>query len=364
MKTLILSVDRDDDIGQKTGVATPIVGRRRIVDAATRLGVADPEDSDTNSLFAAAHLYDKEIERALEKGHQVEVAAIAGHPGLGLRADRKLAREIDEVLELTQADEAILVSDGAEDEQILPILQSRVRVAHVHRTIVRQAPRLEGFYYTITRLFQDKKLGKRLVLPVGIVTLLWSLAIFFGQTVYAWGGTVAIIGLWLITHAMGWEDRMARFFTDFADGLRSGKVTLVANVVALVLVGIGIMEGYNRIAGVDDQILRFLLFLHGFLMYLIAALLVRTAGILFDQWIRDGRASLTHWTMAFSLVAFGFIGSTVLLFSIAVREDTPWSEILDYALVFRLIVGILIAMSGVILARYVRNFLDDGPQAR
>ncbi len=356
MKTLILSVDRDDDIGQKAGVATPIVGRRRIVEAATALGVADPEDSDTNSLFAAAHLYDKEL--ASSDG-QVEVAAITGHHRMGLRADRNLANQLDEVLQLTRADEVILVSDGAEDEQIMPILMSRVKVAHVHRTIVKQAPRLEGFYYTITRLFEDKKLGKRLVLPLGIVTVLWSVAILANLTNYALAATIGIIGLWLIIHAMGWEDRVTVFFSDFADGMRSGKVSLLANMVAVVLIALGIMAGFEAIDGQQDGILRALLFLKGFIMWLVSALLVRTAGILFDGWIRDGRASLTHWTAAFTLVAVGLIGSAVLQISIAVREKTPFTEILDPVLLMRLFIGILIAMGGLVLARYVRNFFDD-----
>ncbi len=367
MKTLILSVDRDDDIGQKAGVATPIVGRRRIVDAATRLGCADPEDSDTNCLFAAAHLYDKELESADQKGRQVEVAAICGHPRMGIRADRKVAKELEEVLELTRADEVILVSDGAEDEQIMPILTSRVKVAHVHRTIVRQAPRLEGFYYTITRLFADKKLGKRLVLPAGIVALVWAFAIGLNWATYAWAGTIGIVGAWMIVHAMGWETRLSRFFADFAEGMRSGKVTLIGNLVGIVLIVLGITAGYESIGLLDDdagQMLRVFVFLREFVLLLLAALLVRTAGILFDQWIREGRASLRHWTTAFTLVAIGFIGSAVIQISIAWLEGTPWTNILDFDLMTRLFIGIFIAMAGVIVARYVKNFFDEEPSLR
>ncbi len=364
MKTLILSVDRDDDIGQKAGVATPIVGRRRIVEAATRLGCADPEDSDTNCLFASAHLYDKELESADQKGRQVEVAAICGHPRMGIRADRKVAKELEEVLELTRADEVILVSDGAEDEQIMPILTSRVKVAHVHRTIVRQAPRLEGFYYTVTRLFADKKLGKRIVLPTGIVAVLWSMAIFLDWAQYAWAGTIGIVGAWLIVHAMGWENRMSKFFADFSEGMRSGKVTLIANLVAIVLIVLGITAGYDAIKPINDQVLRVFIFMDEFVLLLVAALLVRTAGILFDQWVREGRASLRHWTTAFTLVAIGFIGSAVIRISIGWLEGTSWTRVLDFDLMTRLFIGILIAMAGVIVARYVKNFFDEDPVSR
>src|SRR5438132_1208262 len=54
MKTLVLCVDRDDDIGVKTGIRGPIVGREGNLAAATKLGLADPEDSDVNALLSAA----------------------------------------------------------------------------------------------------------------------------------------------------------------------------------------------------------------------------------------------------------------------------------------------------------------------
>ena len=362
MKTLILSVDRDDDIGTKADVETPVIGRRRIVAAATALGIADPEDSDTNSLFAAAHLYDKEIQVAEQKGRQVEVAAITGHRLMGLRGDRKLARELDEVLNLTRPDEVILVSDGAEDEQIMPILTSRVKVAHVHRTIVRQAPRLEGFYYVLTRILEDKKLAKRYVLPVGLVTLVWSLAFLLDVAQYAWGITLAIVGGWLIIHAMHWEERVSRFFQDFWEGLRSGKVTLLGNVVAFILLVVGAVQSYAKLpTGNDGYVLDSLFFLQDYLYYFIGAMLVRTAGLLFDGWIREGRASLTHWTTAFTLVAAGFIGGVVLDVSIAVLDHRPLDRILTFDLVVQLVAGVAVAMGGFLLARYVRNFFEETP---
>lgn len=360
MKTLILCVDRDDDIGSKAAVATPIVGRRRIVEAATALGVADPEDSDTNSLFAGAHLYDKELRRATEQGRQLEVAAVTGHRAMGLRGDRKLARELDEVLELTHADEVILVSDGAEDEQILPILQSRVKVAHVHRTIVRQAPRLEGIYYVLTRIMEDKKLAKRYVLPIGLIILVWSIAFLMNVAQYAWGITLFILGGWLVVHAMHWEERMSRFFHDFWEGMRSGKVTVIANIVMVVLLVFGALQSYGRLpTALNDRILQVLFFARDYLYYLVGALLIRTAGQLFDDWIRNGQASLRHWTTAFTLVSLGLIGGAIVEITIDVRLQEAISRIVTFDIVVQLIAGLAVAMGGYLLSRYVKTFFDD-----
>ena len=51
-KTLIICIDRDDDIG-RTGVKTPVVGRIQCIEAATKLAVSDPEEADANAILGA-----------------------------------------------------------------------------------------------------------------------------------------------------------------------------------------------------------------------------------------------------------------------------------------------------------------------
>jgi len=58
-RTLVLCVDRDDDLGFKARIDGPIVGREACLHAATSLGLADPEDSDVNALFETVRLYDE-----------------------------------------------------------------------------------------------------------------------------------------------------------------------------------------------------------------------------------------------------------------------------------------------------------------
>jgi putative membrane protein len=367
MKSLILCVDRDDDVGRKAGIASPIIGRRRVVEAALALGLADPEDSDTNALFAAVHLFDKETE-AIAAGHdpagrQVEVAAVAGHRLVGLRSDRELAKQIDEVLTATRADEVILVSDGAEDEQIMPILTSRVRVAHVHRSIVKQAPRLEGFLYTLTRMLDDDKLAKRFLLPLALVFMVWGIAFFFDRSRLATGLTLGIIGGWLFTHAMHWEHRVTRAFSDFVEGLRTGKVALVANLVMLAIFLVGIVQAIDHLTPDTSATRRALEFADAFLFYFIGGLLVRTAGTLFDEVLREGRASIGHWTFGFTLIALGFIGGVLIDVSIALMDGQTFTRLLSFDLVVRLLVGLAVMTSGIVVGRYVRSFFREEANA-
>src|SRR5437660_1475214 len=74
MKILVLCVDRDDDIGVKTGIKTPLIGREANLNAATKLGLADPEDSDVNALLSAISTYDGLV----RDGQLAEIATIVG----------------------------------------------------------------------------------------------------------------------------------------------------------------------------------------------------------------------------------------------------------------------------------------------
>ena len=52
-KLLVICIDRDNDVGDKAGLTTPVVGRDACIEAAQRLALEDPEDADSNSIFAA-----------------------------------------------------------------------------------------------------------------------------------------------------------------------------------------------------------------------------------------------------------------------------------------------------------------------
>ena len=68
-KIIIICIDRDDDIGIKGGMNTPIVGKELCIEAGTSLAIEDPEDSDCNAIFGAIKSY----EEFRTKGYDVEV---------------------------------------------------------------------------------------------------------------------------------------------------------------------------------------------------------------------------------------------------------------------------------------------------
>src|SRR5437660_468644 len=105
MKILVLCVDRDDDIGVKTGIKAPLVGREDNLAAATKLGLADPEDSDVNALLSAVSTYDSLV----KEGQDAEIATICGDVRVGPTSDLILTQQLDQVLEEVRPDRVFLV---------------------------------------------------------------------------------------------------------------------------------------------------------------------------------------------------------------------------------------------------------------
>ena len=77
VRTLVLTVDRDNDLGVKAGIRGPVVGRKATLSAALRLGIADPEESDTNAILGALHHHDQLVEGA-QGNDEVEIALLTG----------------------------------------------------------------------------------------------------------------------------------------------------------------------------------------------------------------------------------------------------------------------------------------------
>ncbi|NJE42799.1 DUF373 family protein [Thermococcus sp. GR6] len=182
MKALILAIDRDDDFGQKAGVEGPVIGRDACIDAALKLSLADPEDSDANVVYAAVKLYD-ELKGSGEFD-EVEIALITGHPKVGVKSDLELSRQLDEVLQRFPADGVITVTDGAEDEQIFPIITSKVPIISSHRVVVKQSEGIETTWYIIVKyskeILSDPEVAKVVLGIPGMILLLYGIARLIG----------------------------------------------------------------------------------------------------------------------------------------------------------------------------------------
>ncbi len=244
---LVLCVDLDDDLGRKTGISTPVIGRRDVREAAVELATADPEDSDVNVLFKGLN-----ITESIED-ESVEVAAVTGTNGGDVAANRAVGEEVDTVLaSLSTREEvrALIVTDGAQDESVVPVIRSRVTVDGVSRVVVRQAQDLESIYYTIKQVLNDPETRGTLLMPLGILLLMYPLAVLasvFDLPGFVLGVTSGLLGLYLLSRGLG----VGEYIDSAAEGARrslyAGRVTLITYLVAAVLLVIGGVSGVDQL---------------------------------------------------------------------------------------------------------------------
>ncbi|MBI2648265.1 MAG: DUF373 family protein [Thaumarchaeota archaeon] len=144
---LILAVDRDGDLVSNTGLRSPVYGRQDVLAAATQLAISDPEEADANAMFAAVREYD----RLSKRGVECEVAAVCGTKESGFDADRKVRRELDFLLKREEYVGLVLVSDGVEDELVIPVIQTMKPITSVVRIIVKHSRTVEETYLVLGR---------------------------------------------------------------------------------------------------------------------------------------------------------------------------------------------------------------------
>jgi putative membrane protein len=210
-KILVLCIDRDDDIGSKGGIETPIVGRDACINAGTRLALEDPEDADSNAIFGAVKTY----EELVSKGYAAEVAVVAGKFNRGVEADEKISLEVKSILEKYRADGAVIVSDGEDDETILPVIQSRIPVISVQRVIIRHSRSVEYSYAVLGRylrmLVYDSQYSKFVLGVPGILLAAGALAVIFDAAKWITAIVLAILGGAFIVRAFDIDKALSSF---------------------------------------------------------------------------------------------------------------------------------------------------------
>ncbi|WP_160135272.1 DUF373 family protein [Halococcus salsus] len=245
---LVLCIDLDDDLGRKAGVETPVVGRERVEHAAVALATADPEDSDSNVLFEGLHIHDEIGDE------QVEVAAVTGVESGGVAANRKVGNEIDQILAgLATAEEirAVVVTDGAQDESVIPVIRSRLPIDGVRRVVVRQAQNLESMYYTMKQVLDDPETRGTILVPLGILLLIYPLAETAAQLgvpgAAVFGVLSALLGLYVLFRGLGLERVIDEGVARARRGLYAGRVMVITTVVAVALVAVSVVRGLGTL---------------------------------------------------------------------------------------------------------------------
>ncbi len=235
-KLLVLCVDRDNDLGKKAGVKGPVVGRKKNFDAAAALALADPGETDANCMFAGVKKFD---ELKAEKIN-AEIATITGWGKLGFKSDRILNEQLDAVLQKFKADGFVLVTDGAEDDQIIPIIQSRAKIVSKETVIVKQAQEIESAYFTIKEFVKDPFVSRVVFGIPGIMLLLYVALGSFSFQILAF-----VFGFYLLLKGFGVEDKALQAFNSVTESISVQRTSFPFYVGSLFIVVFGAITAYN-----------------------------------------------------------------------------------------------------------------------
>ncbi|MDB2245159.1 DUF373 family protein [Halorubrum ezzemoulense] len=313
---LVLCVDLDDDLGRKTGIPTPVIGDEDVTEAAVALATADPEDSDVNVLFQGVNVHDE----LAADGEAIEVAAVTGVDGPDVKANRAVGQEVDRVLaELSTSEEvsAVVITDGAQDESVLPVIRSRMPIDGMRRVVVRQAQDLESLYYTIKQVLADPETRGTILIPLGVLLLIYPLVVVANLFDVAGAAVLGIlsgaVGLYSLFRGLGLEDSVDGAAESVRNVLYTGRVTLVTYVVALALVVVGGVQGVetvDAVGGVQGSSLAagttLAAFVHGFVQWLGVAGVTSSLGQITDEYLA-GRFRWRYLNAPFYVVSIAVV---------------------------------------------------------
>lgn len=348
---LVVCVDRDDDLGRKAGVEGPVVGRGAVLDAAMRLGTADPEDADTNAMFSAIRLLDD----LRDRGEEAEAVVLTGSAKVGPLSDRRVAEQFDRVLKEHPASAAYLVSDGAEDEYLFPILASRVRIDGVQRVYIRQSASIESTYYTLVRALKDPKLRAKTVLPFAIVMLTLGIAAAGG--VIWWGviGLLILLGIYLIFWTFDIDEAIIDSIRSASSDIRQGSVAFGFGLFALALVGVGFLTGYNLYVGHPSStpIDRFLQFAQAGIVWWLFGGVVWESGRAIRRYFAFGRLPRSFPIATTSIVGIGFV-SYGIVYIVEYLEGLVGPGDLPL-IISAILAGLAMVIGAAVLSQYLKS---------
>ncbi|MFC6988208.1 DUF373 family protein [Haloplanus sp. GCM10025708] len=304
MTTLVLCVDRANDIGRKVGLSMPVVGWEAVQSLVIDVGLADPEDSSVNSLLESLR-----VARDLRDDREdAVVAVVSGTGDSAVGADRSVAAQLDDLVESHDPDSVVVVTDSAEDERLVPVIESRLPVDSVDRVVVRQARDIESTYYLLKQFLADEELRSTVLVPLGIGLLLLPVLLVRFSPGVALAGLASLLGAALLYKGLAVDEHLADLPEQVQQALYSGQVSVVTYVVAAGLALVGLFLGALAISPTGSGVfVPVMEFLYRGVPWLALAALTASAGRLLDELIESEGVPAPYLNLPFGVVALGLV---------------------------------------------------------
>jgi putative membrane protein len=355
-RVLVLCIDRDDDIGSKGGVKTPILGKDHCIDAGLRLAIEDPEDPDANAIFGAVKAYEK----LLLKGYDSEVALVAGKMNRGIEADEKIGNELSHVLNRYHADAAVIISDGEDDEAVVPVIQAMIPVMSVQRIIIKHSRSVEYSYAILGRyikmLVYDPRYSKFFLGVPGALLVVSGLATVLGLTKEALALVMSILGGAFIIRAFDIDKSLG----SLGRPTPTGFIRIFSVFAGVLIILVSIVNGFSSIPAealsnkdmnfIDIVTNRLIIgnFVHGTITLLWIGIGTILIGSLLSNWFKGSVRAMSD---ILRLVVLALLYIPILQFTSVLTEGTN-----PFTLISSLFIGLAITLIvATFLFQYFRN---------
>ena len=354
-KLLVICIDRDDDLGRKTGISTPVVGRNACIEAAQRLALEDPEDADSNSIFFAVKTY----EDLVSKGYKTQVVVVTGVENRGVQADEKVASEIKSVLKKFSADGAVIVSDGEDDEMVIPVIQSVIPVISVQRVVMQVSRTIEHSYAVFGKFLKlvmyNPKYSKFFLGVPGILLLIGGIGAVTGYNAEIFAVLVTILGGAFLIRAFDID----KAWSNWAKPTPEGFTRMFTLITGLILIAASVPAGITTVSPenipsdlgtinlITDEVV-IGQFVSGMIPFLWIGLGTIFVGILFSNWLNR---KLRHISDLLRIIVLVALYPTVHQFTnILMYEES------SFTLILPLVAGFAVtAASATLLIRRYRK---------
>ena len=350
---LVICVDRDNDVGKKAGISTPVVGRDACIEAAQRLALEDPEDADSNAIFSAIKTY----EDLVSSGYKAQVITVAGVESRNVQGDEKIASEIKLVLKKFSADGAVIVSDGEDDEMVIPIIQNVIPVVSVQRVVMKVSRTIEHSYALFGKFLKmvvyDPRYSKFFLGVPGILLLIGGIGVLTGYTAEIFAVLVGILGGAFLIRAFDID----KAWSNWAKPTPEGFIRLFTLITGLILIAGSIPAGITNVGtenlSTDLGIFNIITdkvvigqFVSGMVPFLWIGIGTIFVGILFNNWLNR---KLRHISDILRVIVLVSLYPTVYQFTnILIYEESSFSLLLPLVIGF----GVTAASATLLIRRY------------
>ena len=350
---LVICVDRDNDVGKKAGISTPVVGRNACIEAAQRLALEDPEDADSNAIFSAIKTY----EDLVSSGYKAQVITVAGVESRSVQGDEKIASEIKLVLKKFPADGAVIVSDGEDDEMVIPIIQNVIPIVSVQRVVMKVSRTIEHSYALFGKFLKmvvyDPRYSKFFLGVPGILLLIGGIGVLTGYTAEIFAVLVGILGGAFLIRAFDID----KAWSNWAKPTPEGFIRLFTLITGLILIAGSIPAGITNVGAenlptdlgifniITDKIV-IGQFVSGMVPFLWIGVGTIFVGILFNNWLNR---KLRHISDILRVIVLVSLYPTVYQFTnILIYEESSFSLLLPLVIGF----GVTAASATLLIRRY------------